>query len=280
MIKISVIIPTYRPQDYLWKCLSSLKSQTFSKSDYEIILILNGDKEPYYTAIHNFLKNDFNDSIRIVVLYSEQGNVSNARNLGLDHSNGEYITFIDDDDYVSPSYLEELYSVSSHDVIGLAYTYAFYDGMSNRQINDSFTNEYRRYASLCVVDYLIPKKFFSGPCIKLIPRYVIGNRRFDVRFRNGEDSLFMFLISDRMKKVGFTSTNAIYYRRVRVNSATTRAIVFSEVILNCWKLLKAYSNIYFTNIGSYRFRRYAVAVLGLCHILLNKIVNIVKEASS
>ena len=64
--------------------------------------------------------------------------VSNARNIGLDCPQGEFVTFIDDD-YVSPAYLERLYKVSSEDTIGLCYRGAFKDGISNRQISYSIT---------------------------------------------------------------------------------------------------------------------------------------------
>ena len=50
-MKISVIIPSYKPQEYLWQCLDSLCSQTFPKEDFELILVLNGCKEPYYEQI-------------------------------------------------------------------------------------------------------------------------------------------------------------------------------------------------------------------------------------
>ena len=54
-MKISVIIPTYKPKEYIWECLDSLKSQTFDKKEFEIILILNGCKEPYYSEIDKYI---------------------------------------------------------------------------------------------------------------------------------------------------------------------------------------------------------------------------------
>ena len=50
-MKISVIVPTYKPQAYLWKCLDSIYNQTFPKKDYELLLVLNGCNEPYHTQI-------------------------------------------------------------------------------------------------------------------------------------------------------------------------------------------------------------------------------------
>lgn len=268
MIIVSVIIPTYKPQDYLWKCLQSLNKQTFPHSDFELILILNGDKEPYYSAIQGFINEVFDETCHVVCLYSEWGNVSNARNIGLEHAKGEYITFIDDDDFVSQTYLQELFNVSDLNTIGLSYPYAFNDGEVCQLKNYYITKEYDCCASRGLQDYLIPKKFFSGPCMKLIHRSIIDDRRFDTRFQNGEDSLFMFLISDRMKYVNFTSKDAIYYRRFRKYSATMSNKTFSDVLKNRLKLMLEYSKIYFSNRNNYRVCRYLVALLGSFHALL------------
>ena len=53
--KISVIIPTYTPKDYLWECLGSLENQTLSKDEFEVILVLNGEREPYESLIRKKL---------------------------------------------------------------------------------------------------------------------------------------------------------------------------------------------------------------------------------
>lgn len=55
--KISVIIPTYAPKDYLWECLGSLENQTLSKDEFEVILVLNGEREPYESLIRKNYQN-------------------------------------------------------------------------------------------------------------------------------------------------------------------------------------------------------------------------------
>ena len=270
-MKISVIIPTYKPQDYLWVCLSSLKNQTLSKNKYEIIIVLNGEKEPYYSQIQYYIRTNFASSYNVLLIYSDWGNVSNARNIGLDCAQGEFIAFVDDDDNVSPTYLEELLKVSDEYTIGLSYPYAFNDNSPEIQAKYSITEEYNKCAPRGRQDYIFPKKFFSGPCMKLIHRSIIDGRRFDTRFRNGEDSIFMFLISDKMKYVDFTTKGAIYYRRYRENSATS-ALNNNFVFSNCWKMFVEYNRIFLRHPCRYNFRRYVYALLGLGHIMLNKIM--------
>ena len=123
-MKISVIIPTYKPQAYLWECLGSLCRQTFDKNAFEIILILNGCKEPYYAQIKEYISVNMS-GCNVILLQTDTGGVSNARNIGLDIAKGEYITFIDDDDYVSSKYLECLYEKVAIDTVSLCYPYAF-----------------------------------------------------------------------------------------------------------------------------------------------------------
>ena len=108
-MEISVIIPTYKPQDYLWRCLDSLDGQTLAKDKFEVILVLNGCKEPYDGEIKNYAVN--HSQLPLDYIQTDKGGVSNARNIGIDAANGDYITFIDDDDYVSPRYLEALLEV-------------------------------------------------------------------------------------------------------------------------------------------------------------------------
>lgn len=266
-MKISAIIPSYKPQDYIWECLDSLKQQTFDKTQFEIILVLNGCCEPYKSQIQSYIDENLQD-FNVVFIQTDVGGVSNARNMALDIARGEYITFIDDDDYISPSYLEELYNVSSRDTIGISYPYAFNDG-DTRQLPFGMTAVYDKKATQGKQHFLSARKFFSGPCMKLIHRDIIENRRFDVRFKNGEDSLFMFLISDKFQNINFTSIEAVYYRRYRENSAVTKKRKLSEVTKNSLNLISLYSTIYFKKIGKYNLSFYVTRIIAaLRHIIV------------
>ena len=86
----------------------------------------------------------------------------------------------------------------------------------------------------------------------MIHRGVVANRRFDVRFKNGEDSLFMYSISDRFNNVTFTSKDAIYYRRYRSNSATTKNRGILERTKNEFMFIKELCRIYMENPSKYK----------------------------
>lgn len=101
MPKISIIVPVYNVGELVSKCVNSLLSQTFT--DFEIILVDDGS-----TDDSGKLCDSFKDE-RIKVFHKENGGLSDARNYGIDRAEGEYLTFIDSDDYVKETYLEELY---------------------------------------------------------------------------------------------------------------------------------------------------------------------------
>lgn len=258
---ISVIVPTYKPQAYLWECLDSIYNQTFPKSDYELVLVLNGCNEPYNTQILDWLSK--HKDLNVQFFQIDTGGVSNARNIALDNAKGEYVTFIDDDDLISTAYLKELYEKATPDTVSLCYPYAFNDGDIEKQLPYSITKAYDYICKhKCKNLSSMARKFFSGPCMKLIPMSFIHDRRYDVRFKNGEDSLFMFLISDKIDKVSFTSKDAIYYRRFRENSACTRSKTKREIIANKMNMIKAYISIYLRKPQKYSLLFFITRLLG------------------
>lgn len=246
-----MIIPTYKPQNYLWECLDSLCNQTLPFARFEIIVVLNGCKDPYYTQIWKYI--DEHPKVNWRFLQTDQSGVSNARNIGLDVVAGDYVTFIDDDDYVSPTFLESLYAKANRETIVLSNVYAFYDGKPEEQRYYRITESYKRLHTLGRVKHPKARKFFSCPSMKLIPMCFIQGRRFDVRFRNGEDSLFMFMISDCFKDVDFSTDDAIYYRRYREGSAVMKTRTRREIVTNEFKLLLTMLSYYMPRFWKYNF---------------------------
>lgn len=261
-MKISVIIPSYKPKGYLWECLESLYNQTFPSNDFEILLVLNGCCEPYKSQIEEFLKGK--DMCNVCLIQTNQLGVSNARNIGLDRAKGDYITFIDDDDYVSPSYLEELYEKALPDTISLCYPYAFNDGSPEIQLPYYITKAYDYcYCKLGKLRLSSKvRKYFSGPCMKLIPMNFIQERRFDVHFRNGEDVLFMFLISDQFLFLLFL------HRMLFITDVIVRQVqrcldeIFRQKTKNVFRIIISLSRIYFKGYPKYNCAFYLSRVLG------------------
>lgn len=256
--RVSVIIPSYKPDDYIWTCLDSINKQELDKKLFEVIIVLNGCKEPYETLIKNYISG-FEGSWKVIQL--DKGGVSNARNVGIENSNGEFIAFVDDDDFVTSSYLTELLQISSINTIGICRPLSFKDGIGEIA-PFSLTKEFDKKCPRKKCKFYIPKRLFAGPCMKFIHRDIIRDRRFDTRFKNSEDSLFMFTISDRIKYAAFTSKNAIYYRRFRVGSAVTRKRSFGDKAKNASKIMWEESKIFWQGFPRYNFRFYITRLLG------------------
>ena len=251
-MKISVILPTYKPQSYIYECLDSLCNQTLDHTSFEIIIVLNGCDEPWHTTLREYISIKMPDlCVRLIQI--DQGGVSNARNIGIDNAAGEYITFIDDDDYVSPSYLEELLKNSASYCVALSDSLYVDDATGEICADNAHHNRFEINKDKTNPTLFDSRVFFNGPCMKLLHRDIIGKRRFDLRFANGEDNLMMFQISDKVKNIRYTSADAIYYRRIREDSATTRHRSRAEMTKNSFKIMGRYIQYLLKNPLGYNF---------------------------
>lgn len=102
---VSVIIPVYKVEKYLNRCVDSIINQTYK--NIEVILVDDGSPDKCGEICDEYAKNDE----RIVVIHKENGGVSQARNVGVAACHGEYVSFVDSDDYVSSDYIEHLYKL-------------------------------------------------------------------------------------------------------------------------------------------------------------------------
>ncbi|MBQ5852329.1 MAG: glycosyltransferase family 2 protein, partial [Lachnospiraceae bacterium] len=99
---ISIVVPVYNVEKYLERCVDSLINQTYE--NIEILLIDDGSKDNSGQMCDEYANKDS----RITVYHKENGGLSDARNYGMDRAKGEYIIFIDSDDYVEPNMMEFL----------------------------------------------------------------------------------------------------------------------------------------------------------------------------
>ena len=248
---VSVIIPTYKPQDYIYTCLNSLKKQSLAPRFFEVILVLNGCKEPYYSALLRFIEDQM-VALNVRLIQIDEAGVSSARNRGLTEATGQYIAFIDDDDYVSPSYLKEMLDIAIQGIMPLSNICAFKDN-GNENVSNYIAHSFQKNKLQPNPNIVQLRSFFSTACCKLIDRKIIADRRFNPRYTHGEDSLFMALISDKVGSFKLTSENAIYYRRIRKNSAVTKKRTYTEKIYTNLQLAFAFGKIYIRAPHRYNF---------------------------
>lgn len=263
---ITVIIPTYKPQDYLRECLDSLVAQTLPHERFEVVMVLNGCAEPYKSRIAGYIASHMQD-MNVRLIQTDVPGVSNARNVAISEARGEYLTFIDDDDYVSPVYLERLLDKAAPGTVVFSDAISFSDTDRTTDPDYYLHKAYLRCHALDNPSLFKSRSLLNGPCTKLFHRNIIGDRRFNTKFRNGEDNLMMLTISDRINARRFAEPDCVYYRRFRENSAVTRPRRRSEWCMNIMKLMWEYTRILVRRPFSYNYpfflSRYAAEMKSL-----------------
>lgn len=234
---ISVIVPIYKVQDYLKECIESIINQTYS--DIEVILVDDGSPDRCPQMCDEWAKRDS----RIRVVHKKNGGLSSARNAGLDVAKGEYISFVDSDDFICKDALENLYNrIKDDKSIGITsgLIYRYQDGSIN-----IFKDQW-----LCSKEIVIPSSEFLLETMsqktsytvwnKLYRRDVIGNTRFR-EGRNNEDTLFMYDLGKNIAILNVCMVEIphyVYYYRYREDSiCTTAKIPLAIDILGNYELM-------------------------------------------
>ena len=228
---ISIIVPVYNVEKYLRECLDSIMSQTYQ--NFECLLINDGSPDHSADICREYVEKDS----RFRYFEKENGGVSSARNLGIEHSKGEYITFIDSDDWVESDYVETLYdelikenadiAVSTYKRFEMGdncwYVHAFQRGYDKKV----FTNKKLMDELLSLDGFDNSYRFVSG---KLVHRNMLENIAFNVATPYGEDMEFWFkiyMVSDRVVYVNKETYN--YRTDERISKHFTLDAVRSDI---------------------------------------------------
>lgn len=223
---ISIILPSYKGEKTILKCLESLVNQTLDASLFEVILIINGEKDHTEEIVTNFINERDIQNIKVVVL--EEAGASIARNKGIKLASRQYCTFIDDDDYVSDNYLEEMYKLANQNTVVISQIYNVEENgniqssnVINRQILKSFVSNQTPYEKLHTV--------LTINACKLIPTMYVQKYQYDESLKSGEDIVFFteLVVKDDLNYVVVPYTKkAVYYRTLRDNSISRQAMTF------------------------------------------------------
>lgn len=206
MKKISVIIPVYNVSKYLRRCLYSVISQTYRQ--LEIILIDDGSTDGSSEICDEYAKKDN----RIVVIHKPNGGVSVARNKGLDIATGDYIGFVDSDDYIHPNMYKVLVDNAEKYDADISIC-----GFFQEDTNGRFQRYWKDDVLKCLntteqIENLLMNKYFR---CSVWDRIFKKELLFGVNFREDvkiyEDMLFDYEVMKKSHKAVFTSTPMYYY---------------------------------------------------------------------
>lgn len=221
---ISVIVPVYNSAPYLKDCLNSICTQTYQ--DLEIIAVDDGSTDDSLSILRQLAMQD----PRITVLEKNNGGASSARNLGLIHASGEYVTFVDSDDAVERNTYSRLISLLTQhraDIVHCGYRKIHPDGSfkdvqgTNRQFIHSQTEAMR-----CLLE---GKLFVGSLCNKLFPKRLLEGLHFKEDLVINEDILFCFEAFSRAPKIVYEDFSGyFYYERENSSCSRTKALRKAE----------------------------------------------------
>lgn len=229
MPKVSIIVPVYKVEQYLPRCIDSILSQTFT--DFELLLIDDGSPDSSGLICDEYAKKDN----RIRVFHKENGGVSSARNYGLHLACGKYISFVDADDVIHPFFIETLYMLSPGndvvvcDFIKFTKEYPFSFSQSKKE-SFSILHLNRENFSQHITT-------FSSVWNKLFTASIIKSLQFDKSLRNAEDTLFSYKALSRCNNICYIKV-PLYGYFVRHDGAVGSINIIGEKdIVKVWSFI-------------------------------------------
>ena len=220
---ISIIVPIYNSENYIKKCLDSILAQTYS--NLEVILIDDGSTDNSYNICKDYQKKDN----RIVLLQQKNAGVSRARNHGLEVAKGEYIGFVDSDDYIEPEMYEILLNSIIESNSKIAICNYYYENEDSKEIKN-FQSESRFFSRDYFTENMFNDFCINGfLCNKLYYRGLLFNKNhtiyLDENIKILEDNLFNYYIYDLNEKFDCVYINKKCYHYVQyINSACNKKI--------------------------------------------------------
>lgn len=207
---VTIIVPVYKAEKYLSCCIDSILAQSFK--DFELLLIDDGSPDSSGQICNEYAERD----TRVCVFHKNNGGVSSARNLGLDNVQGEWVCFIDSDDWVEVNFLEELIQYNSFDLIvgGLdCFGCSTISTKRDENIIIDLSKRHEAVRTLNANDENTISTFYYS-CGKLFRQSIISkyNFRFDTRMRMCEDTCFLMQYIIHSNMIVLTNSSLYRYR--------------------------------------------------------------------
>ena len=229
---ISVVIAAYNTEKYIEKCLESLKKQTYT--DFEAIVVVDGATDKTLEICEKFSGQDR----RFITVYRKNGGLAAARNTGLEKCGGEYVAFVDSDDYVGPDYLEILESaikINNCDISACGYI------LEDENGNERYRTERKDELmdnEMFLNNMLIPLNRSYGAFVwnKLYKNELI--RKYNIRFPDEKRYLFEdhYFNYEYMKYAvsGYYTSSCAYHYITRKNTGIIRGITENNKPAEKW----------------------------------------------
>lgn len=228
MPEISIIVPVYNVEEHVNKCIDSILSQTFG--DFELILIDDGSTDKSGKICDSYAKRDS----RIKVVHQKNGGLSAARNAGIDMALGEFLGFIDSDDFIE----KDMYSTLYEDINGSGADIAvcgLYDVYGKKCIKNKYTMNKCVLDSKMAFKLVLESKFISVSAVnKLYRKSLFKDLRYPVG-KTYEDAFLTPILFLEAQKISYNPAPKYYYNH-KTESITTKKFNMSDMsIINAYK---------------------------------------------
>ena len=229
MPKVSVIVPVYNVEKYVEKCIKSLVDQTLQ--EIEIIAVDDGSKDVSKNIIDKYIKK-YPDKVKY--LYKENGGLSSARNFGIPYANGEYIAFLDSDDYVEPTMYEEMYKLAKKDDADMVECDFIWEYPNKQKYDYGVVYNGKKEAI---------EKARVVAWNKLIKREIIKNEKIEFPFGlRYEDVEFFYKLVPSINKISFMKKYFIHYVQRDNSIANTQNTKTKDIFKVLNNVIEFYKN--------------------------------------
>lgn len=229
---VTIIIPVYNAERTLCKCLDSILAQDFN--NYEIILVNDGSKDSSLEICKEYESKHQN----ISVINQNNAGVSSARNAGLDVAKGDWIIFIDSDDYIEVGFFNCL-DTYNEDLIILNSKNLSPSGDISDSIFSKTDNQLHKKSSIThFISNNIDKTLLRAPWAKFYKKELIKDIRFDTKMKIGEDSHFVFRYLCNIKSIQYLGNEAHYV--IRLSGQESNVKYSSSIDYSIDSLLKLF----------------------------------------
>lgn len=278
MCKISIVVPVYNVAEYVACCIESILNQSFE--DFELLLIDDGSQDQSFEICKRFEKKD----ARVKAFSKPNGGVSSARNYGISKAQGDYITFVDSDDYVTKDYCETLISHMTNEVgmVVLGLQKAYSDGrfvpIKHRFLAGVYS--FDDIVRDVVDDGTLSGFTFHSSCAILFNLNAIKNNQltFHENIKFNEDGLFTteYVLQNRCS-VYIDYNRYVYFYRTNLESATSCVDLFGEKftnsMINVEEVLNNYREDFECIEIQMKRRRATIALSRLTYLAVQKTLN-------
>lgn len=230
MCIVSIIVPIYNSSDYLVKCITSIVKQSYK--DIEIILINDGSKDQSGQICDSIATLDS----RIVVIHKENGGVSSARNRGLEIASGDWITFVDSDDYIDSDFVANMIALSNYDFVASHIKAEGWKEWKDIPLEDKAWE--RNYLGAFLQDNLNRLNFMV---CKLFKKSIIDDicLRFDETISYGEDTLFVYQYLKHINSAATISRASYHYNCFNNSSLSKKVVPWDDIDYTINKVCRA-----------------------------------------